>query len=399
MTAPSSSSSSCKYENLVALILGFFCFTVLAPATVTCGNTASAATVKEPALTQTSLKAAADYSFSTAGQTFLVMQDGKILAEQYAAGGDVNRRQMLASGSKSFVGIAAAAAVQDKLIRLDDFVSEAIPEWKTDPLKSRITYRQLLSLTSGLTAGEPRRALRAPGWGAIAAKPMTSGAGEKFNYGAYHLNCFAYALERRLNHESFEDYLKRRVLNPLGITLEWRVRCEDGHPQVGGGGFMTARDWSTFGAFIADNGNVGSKSIIDPQCLAQCFIGSSQNPDYGLTWWLKRPVSASICRSVPILSRVWGAVGNAGWVPSDMVAALGAGNQRLYVVPSMKLVVVRQAGFVGRRGALGAGRLRAQRSAPDEPDSSQSEVESPDEASGRSFSDVEFLSRLFRNPN
>jgi CubicO group peptidase (beta-lactamase class C family) len=387
-----------RFEKCVILAFGFFFFTALAPSLENCRSIAKPALAKDSvnALSQKNIKAAAEYSFSTGGETFLIMQDGKIIAEEYGGAGNANRRQMLASGSKSFVGIAAAAAVQDKLIGLDEYVAEAIPEWKTDPVKSRITYRQLLSLTSGLTAGERGRAVRAPSWDSIAAKPMTSLPGEKFNYGAYHLNCFAFALERRLKHESFEAYLKRRVLDPLGVTLEWRFRCDDGHPQVGGGGFMTARDWSIFGDFIANHGSVGSKPVIDSESLAQCFMGSKENPAYGLTWWLKKPVSASICRSIPILSRVWGAVANADWVPSDMVAALGSGNQRLYVIPSMKLVVVRQAAFVGRRGALGAGRLRTQRSASDDADSSQTEVGSPEE-SGRSFSDVEFLSRLFKN--
>jgi CubicO group peptidase (beta-lactamase class C family) len=395
-------SALSKFGMCFFLALGFVFFTALAPRSSSSpspensAGVANASSSNDSVLSNARIKAAAEYSFSTGGETFLIMQDGKIIAEQYGGSGDVNRRQMLASGSKSFVGVAAAAAVQDKLIRLDDYVVEAIPEWKSDPVKSRITYRQLLSLTSGLTAGERGRAVRAPAWEAIAAKPMTSSPGEKFNYGAYHLNCFAFALERRLNHETFEAYLKRRVIDPLGITLEWKFRCDDGHPQVGGGGFMTARDWSTFGNFIANHGNVGNKSVVASESLAQCFIGSKENPAYGLAWWLKKPVSASICRSIPILSRVWGAVGNADWVPSDMVAALGAGNQRLYVIPSMNLVVVRQASFAGRRGTLGAGRLRAQRTAGDETDSSPSEVEQPEE-SGHSFSDMAFLSKLFKN--
>src|SRR5271155_3366429 len=66
------------------------------------------------------IKAAADYSFASAGQTFLILQNGKIIAEQYANGGSVEKRQLLASGSKSFVGLAAVAAVQDGILNLDD---------------------------------------------------------------------------------------------------------------------------------------------------------------------------------------------------------------------------------------------------------------------------------------
>ncbi len=68
---------------------------------------------------------------------------------------------MLASGSKSFVGLAAVAAVQDGLITLDDPASESLVEWKSDAKKSTITYRQLLTMTSGLTPGERGAAVRA----------------------------------------------------------------------------------------------------------------------------------------------------------------------------------------------------------------------------------------------
>jgi len=276
------------------------------------------------------------------GQTLVVMFDGGIILERYSNGGAADRRQLLASGSKSFVGAAAAAAVEDKLIRLDDPASDAITEWRDDPAKSGITYRQLLSLTSGLTAGERGAAVRAPSWKDIAGKPMKGKPGAKFEYGAYHLNAFAYALEQRLNKESFEAYLKRRILDPIGVAVEWRFRCADGHPQVGGGAFVTARDWAKFGEFMRLGGRWGDKQIIDAKILGEVFKGSQQNPAYGLTWWLKAPVSDELCRQVPILSREWGAVANSPWLPGDLAAACGAGKQRLYVIPSRKLVVVRQ---------------------------------------------------------
>ncbi len=293
------------------------------------------------------LKAAADYSQAHGGQAFLVMFDGRIVFERYDNGGAVDKRQMLASGSKSFVGVAAVAAVQDRIIRLDDPVCEAITEWKNDPKKAKITYRQLLTMTSGLTPGERGRAIQAPAWREIAAKPMTGQPGEQFEYGPYHLNVFAYALERKLGQETFEAYLKRRILDPIGITVEWRFRCQDGHPQVGGGAFVTARDWAKFGEFVRLGGTWNGKKLIDSSLLTECFRGTPQNPAYGLTWWLRREVSSELRRKIPILSREWGDVANADWLPADLVAACGAGKQRLYVIPSLKLVIVRQ-GSLGR---------------------------------------------------
>ena len=287
------------------------------------------------------LTAAADYSNGHSGQAVVVLFDGKLVFERYAHGGAKDRRQMAASGSKSFVGVAAAAAVEDGLIRLDDPVSGVWTEWKADPKKAAITYRHLLTLTSGLTAGERGTAVSAPAWADIAAKPMAGSPGRQFEYGAYHLNVFAAALERKLGTETFEAYLKRRVLDPAGVTVEWRFKCKDGHPQVGGGAFLTARDWAAFGEFVRRGGVANGKQVVAADRLAECFTGTPHNPAYGLTWWLRKPVTAAQRKAVPILSREWGDVANAAWLPADLVAACGAGKQRLYVIPSRKLVVAR----------------------------------------------------------
>lgn len=287
------------------------------------------------------IEEAKKYHKEFGGQALVVVRDGKILFEAYANGGGHERRQMLASGSKSFVGVAAAAAVEDGLLRLDDPACGALTEWKDDPTKSKITYRHLLTLTSGLTAGERGAAVTGPAWNEILAKPMVSEPGEKFEYGAYHLNAFACALQRKLKDETFEAYLKRRILDSLGIEVEWRFRCADGHPQVGGGAFMTARDWATYGEFMRRGGEWEGKRIVAGDQLAECLKGTKQNPAYGLTWWLREPVPAEILHSVPILRRDMGDIVSSDWLPDDLYLAAGAGKQRLYIIPSMKLVIAR----------------------------------------------------------
>jgi len=82
------------------------------------------------------------------------MQDGKVVFEQYDNGGSASQQQMLASGTKSFNGIVAAAAITDGLITFDDLASTYLPEWKTDARKSRITLRQMLNQTDGQLSGE-----------------------------------------------------------------------------------------------------------------------------------------------------------------------------------------------------------------------------------------------------
>jgi CubicO group peptidase (beta-lactamase class C family) len=307
---------------------------------------ASCAVNTEPvAPSEARLQAAAAYSKACGGQTMVVLFNGKRVFEQYDNGGAVDKLQGLVSGVKSFVGVAAIAAVEDGLIRLDGPASENIPEWRDDPAKAKITYRQLLNMTSGMAPLDRSGAAKAapwPAWKEIAQLPMAARPGERFQYGAYQLNTFAYALERELGGETFEEYLKRRILEPIDVKLQWRLRCADGHPQVGGGGYMLARDWAAFGEFVRRMGNWQGKQIVDGRLLAECFQGSGPNPAYGLTWWLKKRVPGASVSEIPILSQEWGAVANSDWLAGDLAAGFGGGKQRLFVVPSLGLVIVRQ---------------------------------------------------------
>src|SRR2546428_3717781 len=93
---------------------------------------------------------AAKYSESRRGVSMLVMQNGRMIFEHYANGGSASGRWPIFSGTKSFWGIAALAAVRDGLFKLEDLVSHTISEWESDPRQTRITIRQLPSQTGGI---------------------------------------------------------------------------------------------------------------------------------------------------------------------------------------------------------------------------------------------------------
>src|SRR5262249_15495979 len=78
---------------------------------------------------------AAKHSESRRGSAILVMQNGRTIFEHYANGGSASRRWPIFSGTKSFWGIAALAAVHDGLFSLEDPVSDTITEWKSNPRK------------------------------------------------------------------------------------------------------------------------------------------------------------------------------------------------------------------------------------------------------------------------
>ena len=77
------------------------------------------------------------------------------------------------------------------------------------------------------------------------------------------------------------------------------------------------------------------RRIVSEAGLAAMFARSPTNPAYGRLWWLNG--SAYTIR--PLANRVTGPLIPAA--PADLVAALGALDRKLCVVPSLKLVVVR----------------------------------------------------------
>src|SRR5438045_5284429 len=135
---------------------------------------------------------AAKYSESKRGVSMLVMQNGRTIFEHYANGGSPSGRWPIFSGTKSFWGIAALAGVRDGLFKLDDLVSDTITEWKSDPLKSQITIRQLLSQTDGIEGASRLHRPSIHDRNAVAVRsPVLANPGSPFIYGPSHLQLFS----------------------------------------------------------------------------------------------------------------------------------------------------------------------------------------------------------------
>ncbi|MGH9900696.1 MAG: serine hydrolase domain-containing protein, partial [Pyrinomonadaceae bacterium] len=169
-------------------------------------------------------ESAADYSERTRGLSVLVMKGGRAVFEQYQNGHAADTPHMLASGTKSFSGVMAAAAVADGLLKLDEPVSQTVTEWKSDPRKSKVTIRQLLSLTGGVEAG---RVGRPPAYAEAITFAPVADPGTKFEYGPAPFQIFGEVMRRKLaaKKETPLDYLKRRVLDPIGLRVaEWTHR-------------------------------------------------------------------------------------------------------------------------------------------------------------------------------
>lgn len=295
---------------------------LLALALVGCGQRETAPPEGEPPF----LQAAAAYSKETSGLAVLVLERGEITLEEYQNGQTADQAVGLVSGTKSFWGVAAAAAVADGLLSFDEAAADTLTEWRSDPLRSRITVRHLLSLTSGLEPVDLRvvEAGATDLFGFAVASPAAHEPGSHFEYDSVHLQAFGELLKRKLGGEDPVAYLQRRVLDPIGVKVADWERDSAGNPGMAAGAWMTARDWATFGQFLLQEGEWEGQQIIPAALLRECFVGTKANLAYGLTFWINPPAD----KADPL-------------GPPDLIRLSGYGGQRLYIIPSWQMVVVR----------------------------------------------------------
>jgi CubicO group peptidase (beta-lactamase class C family) len=264
----------------------------------------------------------------------IVTHKGKIVFESYKLGRRADQPNPLASGTKSFSCAIAVAGIQDKLLTWDEPIAKTITEWRSDPQKSQITIRQLLSLTSGLPGGKIGQV---PTYQDAIATPLAAAPGTTFQYGPIPYQVFGEVMRRKLATQGkTEDplaYLTRKVLQPIGLHVAvWR-RTKDGQPRLPAGASLTAREWLKYGLLLLNQGKWNGQTILDAKLLQDCYQGSRANPAYGLTVWLNS--GSSLPGTKPGMKQ-------DSLLPKDGIMALGAGKQGLYVIPSLDLVIVRQ---------------------------------------------------------
>ena len=280
------------------------------------------------------------------------MQNGRTVFERYANGGSPDSKWPIFSGTKSFWGIAALCAVHDGLIKLDDHAADTITEWKSPAeagRKSQISVRQLLNFTAGID-GAPNlhRASIRDRNAAATRLSILAEPGTRFIYGPSHLQIFSELLRRKLKGPGTIAYLEERVLNPLGLyNLEFKSDAR-GNPLPASGFELTAREWARLGELVLAHGSYHDRQIVPADLLKQAFTGSAVNPSYGLTFWLNR--QAPHANEIDVEKELDLPWERAGWsdicicrnAPSDMVVALGSGYQRLFIIPSLNALIVRQ---------------------------------------------------------
>lgn len=308
-------------------------------------------------ITPAGCRAAAAYSAAHKGLALVVMVEGRVILEDYPRG-HPERAHDIASGTKSFAGVFALAAAADGRLDLDEPVARTLTEWREDARKSRITTRQLLQLVSGLESGGKHG--HVPTYAEALRVRALFPPGEHFLYGSAPFQAFGEVLRRRLT-PLYPDPLAwahERIFEPMRLRPgPWR-RGRDHLPHLSSGASFAAREWAKFGEMIRCGGRWEGAEILPAPLLAQAFLGTQDNPAYGLGWWLNAPVGDT--PRARLRQQTFGTDDLTGVAaaPRDLVFAAGAGKQRLYLSRRRGFVIARQAGGIlealanGERGGF-----------------------------------------------
>jgi CubicO group peptidase (beta-lactamase class C family) len=295
-------------------------------------------------LSPAGIAAAAEYSAARKGTALLIVQHGKVL---YATPGATPRK--IYSGTKGYWNLAALQAQEQGILDLDERVSDTITEWQADAAKARVTIRQLLDFTSGLEPAFRLHGDRVPDRNAVALRlPLAAAPGEAFIYGPASLQVFHVLLERKLGSRGTSPtrFLERQVLSPLRLGSQRYLADQRGHPLLATGFMQTPEQWARVGRVVLE----GGRPVLRRSSFDEALRGSRANPAFSLGFWNNRAsaqpgareVSVEDMLDLPWQQQNWRNACLCRDAPPDLVASIGSGNQRLFAIPSLELIVVRQ---------------------------------------------------------
>lgn len=253
----------------------------------------------------------------------VILHKGRMVLEEYWQEWDLHTADPIYSASKSVMAVLCGIALQDNLLQLSDFVSEHVaPGWSNAPIdkESLITVQHLLTMTSGLTS--------------FLGYDVEAGTAWRYNTVAYKM--LGSVLEA-VSGQDLDEFAQSRLFAEIGMReSRWRINTSMD---------ASARDMARFGLLMLSDGAWDGEPILTGQTYLHDMLNSSQalNEAYGYLWWLNGKDSYLIPgeEDTPGIGSI---IPNA---PQDMVAALGAGDKKIYIVPSLDLVVVRHGDNTG----------------------------------------------------
>lgn len=269
-------------------------------------------------------EAARDYSIRHGG-TVLILATPQGVREHFRAGWSARTPANVASITKSLTALA--------------WLSAFSPAESIHFSERSLPAARLLSQSSGLEPGarliytrhvDLARALHRLRW-----------SERGFAYGPSHWEVLGDEMIRR--GYPVERFLERVGIRPAAWT---RDRNERLHHSAGA--HLSAADLLLLGRLVQDHGRRGWVRIIPRERIAAALTPSAANATYGLGFWLNSATSPG-AREFDIEESIGTIQGPENWAnrclarsaPPDLVAMAGSRGQRVYIIPSRRITIVR----------------------------------------------------------
>jgi CubicO group peptidase (beta-lactamase class C family) len=265
-----------------------------------------------------------DYLALKNSKSFIILLNGRIVMEEYFNGHDATTSWYWASAGKTLTSTMTGIAQQEGLLNINNKVSTYIgTSWTSAPLakENLITCKNLLSMTAGLDdatdAVDP------------ASLIYTADAGTRW---AYH-NVYVKLQDviATASGQTWSNYFNTKLRDKIGMNGSW---LPSGNNSVY---WSSSRSMARFGLLMLNKGKWENQQILNEAYFTEATNTSQTiNQAYGYLWWLNGKTSYHLPQSQLQFS---GSIIPSG--PSDMFMALGKNDQKIYVVPSKKMVIIR----------------------------------------------------------
>lgn len=271
------------------------------------------------------------YSYLDAHNTdaFIVLKNGKLVLEKYFGTFTKDSIHYWASAGKSLTGTLVGMAQERNLLITNAPVKQYLGTgWTAAPAakENLITVKHLLTMTSGLDETPTLPCGNEDTARACLQYSVDAGTRWAYHTGAYRkLQAVLGAANGGI---SYNNVTNTYVGSRIGMAGAW----------YNGVYYSKARSMARFGLLALGKGVWAADTLLHDANYFTAMTNTSQNFNlaYGYLWWLNG--KASYMSPQLQLQFSGSLMPNA---PNDMFSALGKNDQKIYVVPSQNLVVIR----------------------------------------------------------
>ena len=231
--------------------------------------------------------------------SLMLVRHGQVVAEGWWRPYGPEHPHMLFSLSKSFTSTAVGLAVAEGRLSVDDPVLGFFPEEAPAEISAHLAamrVRHLLSMSTGHAEDTTEHLFRDPegNWArAFLARPVEYAPGTHFLYNSgasYMLS----AIVQRLTGQTLLDYLRPRLLEPLGIEGATWDTCPRGVNTGGWGLSIKTEDIARFGQLYLQKGLWHGRRLVPEAWVLEATaaqVANGTNPEsdweqgYGFHFW------------------------------------------------------------------------------------------------------------------